>query len=65
MNGRHYETALCRDGIARREQHAAAERAHLSLSQTFTVYGESLERVEVIIYMEPLLAYDNNDAQAV
>jgi hypothetical protein len=65
MNGRHYETALCRDGIARREQHAAAERVHLSFSQTFTVYGESLERVEVIIYMEPLLAYDNNDAPAV
>ncbi len=34
MNGRHYETALCRDGVERRVQYAAAERAHISLSQT-------------------------------
>jgi hypothetical protein len=65
MNGRHYETALCRDGVARREQHAAAEHVHLSLSQMFTVYGKELERVEVFKYLGHLLAYDNNNAQAV
>ncbi len=65
MNGHHYETALCRDGVARRVQHAAAERVHLSLSQTFTAYGKELERVEVLKYLGRLLAYDNNDAQAV
>ncbi len=65
LNGRHYETALCLDGVARREQYAAAERVHLSLSQTFTAYGESLERVEVFKYLGRLLAYDDNDAQAV
>jgi hypothetical protein len=65
MNGCHYETALCRDGVARRVQHAAAEREHLSLSQMFTTYGKELERVEVFKYLGHLLAYDNNDAQAV
>jgi hypothetical protein len=65
MNGYHYKTALCRDGVARRVQHAAAERTHLSLSQTFTAYGKELERVEVFKYLGRLLAYNNNDAQAV
>jgi hypothetical protein len=57
MNGCHYETALCRDGVAMRVQHAAAERVHLSLSQTFTTHGKELERVEVFKYLGCLLAY--------
>jgi hypothetical protein len=65
MNGYHYETALCRDGVVRRVQHEAAERAHLSLSQTFTTYSKELERVEVFTYLGSLLAYNDNDAQAV
>jgi hypothetical protein len=59
------ETALCRDGVATRVQHAVAERVHLSLSQMFTTYGKELERVEVFKYLGCLLAYDNNNAQAV
>ena len=31
MNGPHYDTVMCKDGVARKEQHAAAECAHLSL----------------------------------
>jgi hypothetical protein len=31
MNGRHYETALCKDGVVMKIQHAAAEHAHLAL----------------------------------
>ena len=65
MNGRHYETVLCKDGVARKVQHAAAERAHLALCQMFTAYSEELERVEVFKYLGRLLAYDNNDTQAV
>jgi hypothetical protein len=65
MNGRHYKTALCRDGIARRVQHAAADCVHLFLSQTFTAYGKELERVEVFKNLGRLLAYDNSNAQAV
>jgi hypothetical protein len=56
MNGQHYETALCKDGVARKAQHAAAERAHLALLQTFTAYGKELERVEVLKYLGRLLA---------
>jgi hypothetical protein len=62
MNGTHYETALCKDGVARKIQHAAAEHVHLSPQHTFTAYGEGLERVEVFKYLERLLAYDDNDA---
>jgi hypothetical protein len=51
MNGTHYKTALCKDGVARKIQHAAAKRAHLSLQHTFTVFGEGLERVEVFKYL--------------
>ena len=51
MIGRHYETALCKDGVARKAQHAAAECAHLALCQTFTVNGEELERMEVFKYL--------------
>jgi hypothetical protein len=65
MNGRHHETALCKDGVARKVQHVAAERTHLALRQTFTAYGEELEGVEVFKYLGRLLAYDNNDTQAV
>jgi hypothetical protein len=65
MNGRHCETALCKDEVARKVQHAAAEHAHLALQNTFTVYGEGLERVEVFKYLGRLLAYDDNDSQAV
>ena len=57
MNGRHYETALCKDGEVRKVQHAVAERAHLALRQTFTAYGEELEKVEVFKYLGRLLAY--------
>jgi hypothetical protein len=65
MNGSHYETALCKDGVARKAQHAAAERKHLALRQTFTVFGKELERVEVFKYLGRLLAYHDNDTQAV
>ena len=51
-----YETALCKDGVARKVQHAAAECAHLALRQTFTAYGKELERVEVFKYLSRLLA---------
>jgi hypothetical protein len=51
--------------VARKVQYVATERAHLALQQSFTAYGAELERVEVFKYLGRLLAYDNNDAQAV
>ncbi len=65
MNGWHYKTEMCKVGVARKVQYAAAERAHTALQQAFTVYCEELERVEVFKYLSRLLAYNNNDAQAV
>jgi hypothetical protein len=56
---------MCEDGVARKVQYAAAERAHLALQQTFTTYGAELEWVEVFKYLGRLLAYDDNDTQAV
>ncbi len=56
---------MCKDGVARKVQYAAAERAHTALQQTFMVYGAELEKVEVFKYLGRLLAYNDNDAQAV
>jgi hypothetical protein len=65
MNSHHYETALYKDGVAMKEPHAAAEGVHLALQNMFTAYGEGLERVEVFKYLGCLLAYDDNNLQAV
>jgi hypothetical protein len=51
MNGRHYETAMCKDGVVMKVQYAAAEHAHLALQQSFTAYGAELERVEAFKYL--------------
>ncbi len=56
---------MCKDGVVRKVQYAAAKRAHKALQQTFKAYGAELERVEVLKYLGRLLAYDDNDAQAV
>jgi hypothetical protein len=65
MNGRHYKTEMCKDGVARKVQYAAAKCAHIALRQVFMAYGEELERVEGFKYLGKLLAYNNNDTQAV
>ncbi len=65
MNGHHYETALCKDRVVRKVQHAAAKRVHLALQNMFTPYGKGVERVEVFKYLGHLLAYNNNNSQAV
>jgi hypothetical protein len=64
-NGRHYDTATCKDGVARKVQYAVAKCVHLALQRSFTAYGDELERVEVFKYLGRLLAYNNNDARAV
>ena len=61
----HRNTKNCQEGYERRVQHKAAVDAARTLEQTFTAYGEELERVEVFKYLGRLLAYDDNDAQAV
>ncbi len=61
---KHQCTRLCREGWERKKQHEAAEAAWVALARTFTAYGEDLERVEVFNYLGRLLAYDDNDSQA-
>jgi hypothetical protein len=43
--GRHQCTQLCREGWDKKVQHEAAETARVALTQSFTVYGDELERV--------------------
>jgi hypothetical protein len=62
--GRHQRTQLCREGWDKKVQHEAAETARVALTQSFTAYEDELERVEVFKYLGWLLAYDNNDTQA-
>ena len=64
LYGRHQRTRLCMEGWEKKMQHEAAEAARLALAQSFTAYGEQLERVEVFKYLGRLLAYDDNDTQA-
>ncbi len=51
-------------GGTRKVQHEAAETARVALTQSFTAYGDELERVEVFKYLGWLLAYDDNNTQA-
>jgi hypothetical protein len=62
--GRHQRTQLCREGWDKKVQHEATETTRVALTQSFTAYGDKLERVEVFKYLGQLLAYDNNDTQA-
>jgi hypothetical protein len=62
--GRHQRTQLCREGWDKKVQHEAAETARVALTQSFTACGDELERVEVFKYLGRLLAYDDNDTQA-
>jgi len=64
LYGGHRHTRLCREGWIRGKQHEAAEAARVALRKTFTAYGDELERVEVFKYLGRLLAYDDNDSQA-
>jgi hypothetical protein len=62
--GQHQRTQLCREGCDKKVQHEAAETARVTLAQSFTAYGDELERVEVFKYLGWLLAYNDNDTQA-
>ena len=45
-------------------QYEAATNSQLALGQSFSTYREELEQVEVFKYLGRLLAYDDNDTQA-
>jgi hypothetical protein len=64
LYGKHQRTWPCREGWERKKQHEATETAQVALARTFTAYGEDLKRVEVFKYLGRLLAYDDNNSQA-
>jgi hypothetical protein len=61
---RHQCTRLCQEGWKRKMKHEAAETARVALVQLFTAYKDKLERVEVFKYLGRLLAYNDNNTQA-
>jgi hypothetical protein len=63
--GGHEDTKQCAEGEAQRVQHEAAATSIKALGERFTAYNEELERVEVFKYLGRLLAFDDNDAQAI
>ena len=64
MHG-HKDTKQCEEGEARRVQHKAAATSIKALEERFTSYNEELERVEVFKYLGRLLAFNDNDTQAI
>ena len=64
LYGRHQRIRLCQERWEWKMQHEAAEAAKVALAQSFTVYGDNFERVEVFKYLGRLLAYNDNDTQA-
>jgi hypothetical protein len=64
-NGRHYDTAMHEDGVARKVQYVAAECMHLALQQSFKAYGDELDRVEVFKYLGRVVTYNDTDTRAV
>ena len=62
---RHWGSIICTERGERRRQHERAVASALALRHTFTAYDQPLERVEVFRYLGRLLAYGDDDAQAV
>ena len=55
----------CKEGHRRKLQRKAYRCSTLSLNEKFTVYGQELERVELLKYLGRILMCDDNDIQDV
>ncbi|KAL7425411.1 hypothetical protein ACHAXH_000004, partial [Discostella pseudostelligera] len=64
LNRGHQQTVLCRGLFDQQMQHEAVARSQDALQQGFFCGGDDLERVEVFKYLGRMLAYDDNDTQA-
>ena len=62
---RHEQSAYCQRTTERRRQHENAEGAARALDESFSAYGVELEAVESFQYLDRVLRYEDNDAQAV
>ena len=63
-NQGHEDSQICHDMEARKLQHRATAASMEALQQELTTYGEELGRVEIFKYLGRLIAYDDNNAQA-
>jgi hypothetical protein len=64
LNKGHQLSEQCRGLYEMRLQHEAAAPSQDALQQVFFCGGDKLERVEVFKYLGRMLAYDNNNSQA-
>ena len=60
----HKDTKQCEEDEERRVQHEAAATSIKALEARFTAYSKELEKVEVFEYLGRLLAFYDNDSQA-
>jgi len=63
--GQHEQSAFCQDGKAQKAEHEAAINSARALEHQFMAYRVVLNRVKVFKYLGCLLAYDDNNVQAV
>ena len=61
----HQATKTCKAMHAARLQRKAVSDSAVAMDAKFYAYGEELERVEVFKYHGRLIAFDNDDTQAV
>ena len=61
----HQATKTCKAIHAARLQWKAVSNSAVALDAKFYAYGEELERVEVFKYLWRLIAFDDDDTQAV
>ena len=61
----HPRSKYCEMRKARRLQRECAVDSALAMEESFTAYGQELQRVEVFKYLGHLLAHDDNDMRAV
>jgi hypothetical protein len=64
LYGQHQQAQLYQYGWDRKVQPEANETARVAIAHLCMVYGDELERVEVVKYLSWFLAHNNNNAQA-
>jgi hypothetical protein len=61
LNNRHYNTDICKTGMARRRQREAEQAAYNADQKTFDVHGVHLAKVTSFCYLGRILSFNNSD----